>query len=85
MPCHPHIWADKLPLSQPGGQIVPTTLLLLAPLELLDLPTALKIGECPSCLEGEVKPLRAESKLTGPVTKVQAKTSHFEVFFNFEN
>ena len=63
---------------------MPSTL-LLPPLEFSDLPTALKIGECPSCLEGEVKPLRAESKLTAPVTKVQAKTSHFEVvFFIFE-
>ena len=30
--CNPHILADQLTLSQPGGQIIPTTLLLAPPI-----------------------------------------------------
>ena len=64
---------------------MPTTLLLPPPpLEFSDLTTALMIGECPSCLEGEVKPLRAERKLTAALTKVQEKQAILK-FFDFEN
>ena len=37
--CHPHILTDQLTLSQPGGQIIPTTLLLApAPPRIVRLP-----------------------------------------------
>ena len=71
VPWNPQIWIDQLTNSVnpilTRGQIMPTTLLPPPPLEFLDLPTAMISGECPSCLEGEVKPLRAERKLTAEV------------------
>ena len=76
------IWADQLNLSisTRGADYAHHIITTVPPPGFSDLPTALISGECPSCLEGEVKPLRAERKLTAAVTKVQAKTSHFEVF-----
>ena len=38
------IFTDQVTLSQPGGQIMPTTLLLAPPPRFSDLPTALNLA-----------------------------------------
>ena len=41
----PQFLADQLTLSQPDGQIMPTTLLLAPPTRFSDLPTSLHIAQ----------------------------------------
>ena len=76
----PYLGRSVKPISTRGADYAHQIITTVPPPGFSDLPTALMSGECPSCLEGEVKPLRAERKLTAAVTKVQAKTSHFEAF-----
>ena len=59
----PDLGKSVSPISTRGADYAEFIITTAFPFRFSDLPAALMSGECPSWLEGEVKPLRAERKL----------------------